>query len=365
MKKMILMSMVVMFLFAVNVQAQFTAATIADIQNGVYTEGTNVEITGIVISPGLDENHIYVQDAQAQRSGIRCYGGNNYDIFDSVNVGDNVTVQAVYSEYYGESELDFSTTGSFTVNSTGNTVWDPIVVTGSVFDYDTEEDTEPAENYESVLVTVYNVTITDDTSPGNSMVDGTDDGGTTTLRFEDEYIDPTEVLTVGNTYNITGVAMYTWYDYKISPRSAADIIDLSEAPKVTSAEFGAPDKILVIFSQGIGEATAETASNYVVNPGSLTPASVELQADASSVILTMSSDLSEGTTYTVTVSNVDNLAGVVVDPANNSGSCSHSLPDVVINEVMYDSISGGQGEMWNGLSFIIQPEAPLMYPVGL
>ena len=89
---------------------QFTATTIANIQNELYSPGTQLEITGIVsaIHPVPVPSYVYVQDAAAVRSGIRCYGGGG--TVTGINMGDEVTVQGVYDDPFGETQLNFSAT---------------------------------------------------------------------------------------------------------------------------------------------------------------------------------------------------------------------------------------------------------------
>ena len=342
MKKIFLLCIVVVCLFEVSVQCQ-TVTSIADIQNGVIASDTVVQITGIVTAQN-DYNHVYVQDAGAVRSGIRCYRSSSSSTgISGFNVGDDVTVVGPYMEYSGESEIDLGTTGSITLNSTDNTVYDPLVITGADFIYNSSSDTNPAEDYEGVLVTINGVEITS-TPDTYGQVDGTDDGGTSIVRFDDDYMYDQlgDYMEVGKTYNITGLARYGYSEYKINPRTVTDIVDLSAAPEVVSVEFGAPNKIVVVFSLAVDETTAETASNYSVSGFSAyTPSSAELESDGITVVLTMASALGETTTYTVEVSNVETIAGVVVDPAHDSGTCSYTIPSVVINEVMYDSLAGG------------------------
>ena len=99
-------------------------------------------------------------------------------------------------------------------------------------------------------------------------------------------------------------------------------------PAVESAEFGAPDVILVVFDTDMDETTANTASNYsVFNLIPITPQSASLQSDKKSVALTMSSDLFSGTSYTVTVTGVKSeIMQLEVDSGNNTAVCSYSLP---------------------------------------
>jgi predicted extracellular nuclease len=94
--------------------AQFTQVTISDLQNGSISENTNVEITGVVSV--ASNNHVYVQESGSTRSGVRCYGGNGST--SGINIGDTVTIQGEYYEYYGETEVDWTVDG-------GSITWIP------------------------------------------------------------------------------------------------------------------------------------------------------------------------------------------------------------------------------------------------
>ena len=163
MKRILLGGLILLLIVGTGLPAfpQFTATTIANIQNELYSPGTQLEITGIVsaIHPVPVPSYVYVQDAAAVRSGIRCYGGGG--TVTGINMGDEVTVQGVYDDPFGETQLNFSATGSIVVNSTGNTLYTPLALTGASFPYDAPSDATPAEDYEGVLVRVASVIITD------------------------------------------------------------------------------------------------------------------------------------------------------------------------------------------------------------
>lgn len=322
--------------------AQYIATSIADIHNGVHAVNATLEITGVVTAVGAG-NHVYIQDAEAIRSGIRCYGGSKVT---GISIGDNVTCQGKYIEYYGETELDFAAEGSITVNSTGNAVYNPLTITGANLPYDTPIDTNPAEDYEGVLVKIFNVTMTLDASGTNryGMWDGTDDGGTTTVRFDDDYFTPLSgAFTLGETYIVTGIARYGHDDYKIVPRTAADIIPLSGdaiAPDLTRATFVDLTTVQAAFSEVMGATGLTTVSNYSIDGGIGNPSLVTVDSGGDSVTLTVPT-LSLNQTYTLTVNNIVDLAGNVIAATGNTATFSTMVPQVTINEIMYDSRTAG------------------------
>jgi len=323
--------------------AQYTATSIADIQNGVHAANATLQITGVVTAVGAG-NHVYIQDAEAIRSGIRCYGGAK---ITGLAIGDNVTCQGKYIEYYGETEMDFAAEGSITVNSTGNALYSPLTVVGANLPFDLAVDTNPAEDYEGVLVKISNVTMTGDaTATGYGMWAGTDDGGTSTVRIDDDYFYPqplSSFFTLGETYTITGIARYGYDDYKIVPRTAADIVSLagdSVAPDLTGATFVDLTTVQAVFSEVMGATGLTAAANYSIDGGIGNPSLVTVGGGGDSVTLTVPT-LSLNQTYTLTVSNVVDLAGNVIAATGNTATFSTMVPQVTINEVMYDSRTSG------------------------
>ncbi|MEO9891022.1 malectin domain-containing carbohydrate-binding protein [Aurantibacter sp.] len=79
-------------------------------------------------------------------------------------------------------------------------------------------------------------------------------------------------------------------------------------PYVYTVESIGSTQVEVSFSEYITEATAEQISNYSIDNG-IAVSAAELQSDNSTVILTVS-QLQADTTYNLTVSNVQNLAGL-------------------------------------------------------
>ena len=80
------------------------------------------------------------------------------------------------------------------------------------------------------------------------------------------------------------------------------------APEITSVSAsGNRNRVLVVFNENMDETTAETSVNYGIDNG-ITVISASLSTDQQTVILE-TSDLSAGTTYTLTVNLVEDQSG--------------------------------------------------------
>jgi len=108
-------------------------------------------------------------------------------------------------------------------------------------------------------------------------------------------------------------------------------------PLVEAAEVTAPGQVTVEFSEYVSQATAELITNYTVNNG-ITVSSAVLQPDNRRVVLGIS-PLTPGTTYELTVNNVENTSGLAIV----SGSYPISTINTVrINTGGLQTIAGGQ-----------------------
>ncbi len=89
-------------------------------------------------------------------------------------------------------------------------------------------------------------------------------------------------------------------------------------PEVTGASISVTTQVNVTFSEALEQSSARTAGNYTITNG-ITVRSAILSADGKIVTLTTSPH-SGGQSYVVTVNNVKDLAGNVVNPnANTAG----------------------------------------------
>ena len=126
----------------------------------------------------------------------------------TVNEGDVVEIEGEVVEYYGLTEVEVTSAEAVTV--TGSAA----ALTATTLD------TPPAdwENYESVLVTLNDVSITGELDTGDEPM--TNWG----IAVEDTFMDV--ALGEGTTFSsVTGILTYNWDTYKIAPRSAADLAE--------------------------------------------------------------------------------------------------------------------------------------------
>jgi len=101
---------------------------------------------------------------------------------------------------------------------------------------------------------------------------------------------------------------------------AAMNLDLIPPRVISQAAYLGAQQLLVRFNEALDPVTSQQAGNYLIsglshNPGVTTAV---LQGNQAEVIITLDSALPVGETGTVTVSNVEDLNGNLVDPAYNS-----------------------------------------------
>ncbi|HYX05793.1 MAG TPA: T9SS type A sorting domain-containing protein, partial [Bacteroidales bacterium] len=211
-------------------EIQFTSADPADSP----LKGSRVITSGIVtadMSQGF-----FIQDSAKAWNGVYVYDyGDN-----AVNIGDSVTFTATVDEYNTLTEL--KNLSSFNLVSGNNTVPTPVEITPGDVD----------EANESVLVKLTDVICTN-TDAGHGMWEVTD--GIDTIYIDDEMFAYNPVK--GGVYNITGICYNSFFEWKVLPRSAADIDTVSlpanEAPVIDNVTItpDAPttaDDVVVTFT---------------------------------------------------------------------------------------------------------------------
>ena len=174
--------------------------------------GTPVTFNGTVIeikhnSTTGAQQGFYVQDAPGAWNGVYVYSSSAV-----VAVGDNVTISGTPKEYNGLTEIDPVT--NVTVVSQGNTLPASAEITTQ---------TACTEAYESVLVTVKNVTCASG-SAGSFVVN---DGSGDLTAYKSLF--PAFDLTIGSHYDLTGIM--TWFStaslYELYPRNANDVVPVT------------------------------------------------------------------------------------------------------------------------------------------
>ena len=178
-------------------------------------EGSLVTITDAYVT-AVNNNTFWIQDDSLDPwSGIAVYFGNEGD--PGVEVGNRVTVAAVYEENFNHSEL---TDPEVTVDDNGTTLpFGPI-------DADPADlaDGATAEPFESMLVSIGPVTITDPNPDGGNDYDEFEVTGG--LRINDG-IDPdldNNCPVDSDFSSIVGIHFENFGSYRVNPRDPADVM---------------------------------------------------------------------------------------------------------------------------------------------
>lgn len=199
--------------------------SIYDIRQGTVDEGTYVKLEDVIASSGLTwsdtaEASFFVQEADGGPfSGIQVFVSDIAGL--TVEPGDQLTVVGGYEDFFDTSQIEIADASGVTKLGSGPApapalIADPATIaTGGA----------AAEEYESVLVQVENVTVT------NENPDAPEDYGvfvvTGELRVDDVFIalsDWTKPLLGDAFTSITGVLVYGFETTTLAPRDGADLV---------------------------------------------------------------------------------------------------------------------------------------------
>jgi hypothetical protein len=184
--------------------------------NNLY--GQYVAITGTVVGRyerSTMRNTFFLQDADSLWSGIHIHAS-----FDTVRIGDNVTISGMPTEFEGETE--FATIFAQVNNSSGNPLPSSKVITCA--DLSTDSCQVTAEPYEGMYIQINNVTIT--SGAPNSDFWANDGSGDSCIVTNDVYYQgPSQpYIAIGGAYSfIRGIGRYIHGGYALAPRIAADV----------------------------------------------------------------------------------------------------------------------------------------------
>ena len=196
-------------------------SSIVAIRNPEHPEhpnpGESVLLSGVVTGIKVDYGFFLQDPNENEYAGILIYGNNS-----GLNIGDEVTLEGIYEEYYGMSEIkDFSI-----ISQQESTPIEPVDVSAC----DVATDGAAAEKYEGMLLNItdsngsstIDVTISNvepDEDYGEFQVEGclrVDDGLCTTCW--------TDYPEVGTVYNqLIGILNYTYSNHKLQPRQPSDM----------------------------------------------------------------------------------------------------------------------------------------------
>lgn len=173
----------------------------ADISGDSPLNGQSVITGGIVTAIGAGGYFIQNSNSLGPWNGVFVFNNTN-----NPTIGDSVVFSASVVEYFNMTQL--TGVSSFTIVSSGNSVSAANISTADV----------NTEGYEGVLVRVYNASCVDGNSGFGQFIvnDGSGDALISPTIFEYDGI-------TGVVYHITGVVFYNFEEFKIMPRSAADV----------------------------------------------------------------------------------------------------------------------------------------------
>jgi hypothetical protein len=189
--------------------------SVTDLRTGEIATGSEVTLSDLVVTTGvgLAGHGFFAQDPDAvNNGGIMVYC--TAPIGGAVFMGDLISVTGTYQEYYGQSQILIADASA--ISKGGSAALPPPIVL-LIADLVSDSAAEP---YESMLVR------TGDASPTATATDA----GTGIWSLEglvvDKYLYATSPLPLVDDVivNVTGVLYYANSDFKLEPRSAADVV---------------------------------------------------------------------------------------------------------------------------------------------
>jgi len=138
-------------------------------------------------------------------------------------------------------------------------------------------------------------------------------------------------------YTSTRSDKFYFDDFSVTGTAFVD----NETPTIESLNVISNTQVDVQFSEPVSQSTAENTANYTADNGLGNPSVATIDgSDASLVHLTFGTNFASGTTYLLTVSNVQDLSGntivTITEPFVYVILSPASFRDVVINEFMCD-----------------------------
>jgi len=296
-----------------------TITAIADIQASPASfEGQTVTVIGQVFIPvgargGTPSG--YLQDGSGR--GMNLFGG---DIQAAVNDRGNVAkVTGAVTQFFTTTEVE---------NYTATLMADGLPPLGAKVLTVAQANSSDWEGTFIEVTSTLSQIVTSGVGTGSVNFVGSDGGADITYRRQGDTlpIDPND-FQVGDEVTGRGAGGAFQSTFQILLGSADDFFkgsgqgDTTPPALVTASGEGGETRVSVVFSEPVAEGGG-TPSNYSVAPSADPTASIavtSVSVGGSSVTLNLATALEGGTSYTVTVSNVQDTAGNVI-PAGSSVS---------------------------------------------
>ena len=298
--------------------ASSAATPIADIQADPDSwEGQVVTVEGVVYIPSDYRGTVvsgFIQDESGR--GINLFG-TGMDVAALQTVGNRVRVTGTVTSYFTTVEIQDPT--EVTLISSGNPRPTPVQLgTGAA----------ASSQWEGTFIEVSGPILSQaEAGPGiNYTID--DGSGPIQVRVVDTLGAPS--FSNGTTITARGAGAQYQSDYQVLVGLASDVFEGNGGdttpPQVISASGSNETSIVVNFNEALDPTTAQVSANYEVYESSAPSNTLTVTAASltgSRVTLTLASAMNEGTSYTVTVSNVEDLAGNVI-AGNNTATFTYT-----------------------------------------
>lgn len=315
-----------------------TITSIADIHANLGAlAGTVVQIQGQVYCPGDYKQDgsvsAYVQDASGR--GINIFGTDFSTGFADLNsTGNIVKISGTVTTFFTTVELV-----SYEVElvSSGNPALTPAVQASTA--------AAAGAGNEGTYIQATGVVSQIDAGVGGATNYTINDcSGAVVVRVDDDLLG-VPVINVGDEITASGAGSSFSGQGQILVCSGAEITnngfvgDLCP-PNLLSASLTAATQVTLVFDESIDPVTGNNTANYSVfetaTPGNtIAVSAASVQATDTEVILTLASAPSSGTSYTVQVQDVEDLAGNGISPAQSVSLFDPNAPEaIVITEVM-------------------------------
>ncbi len=317
---------------SINFTVNSAGPTITSIHDIQYTNSTtgdspykdqNVTTLGLVVGKAGDK--FWLQDGQGAWNGLYIY----YTSTPSPALGDSVYVSGKIVEYNGLTEMN--PISNITNINSNNIIQTPSSVpTGNI----------GTEMYEGVLVKATGVCTNADAGYGMWEIND----GSGVILLDDVMFAYTPIL--GHSYTVIGLVDYSFTEWKILPRFAADIVDngASTEPMIT---ISSPSNGSTVYSSNVD--IAFNVSNFVLN----TDGKVKCTYGDTETIVTQSPINITGLTngnYTVNLELV-NMSNAPLSPAVKASvnfTINLSGPSLTnIYDIQYTSNSNGNSPLNN------------------
>lgn len=286
-------------------------ATIQEIQETVDPDGDSPFVDQTVITTGIvtaayDEG-FWIQDGTGAWSGVFVREDE-----PTAAVGDEVTVTGLVQENFGLTRINNLT--ELVVETSGNALPAAEVLTTGI---------AGTEEFEGVLIQALAATCTDNNLGFGEwlITDGSGD-----YRVDDALYDADPQLLVG--YDVTGVAHFSFSNFKLFPRDAADVVVNADASElglafeaaaigegetsgtiIIEVEIINPDDVETTVEVTVTGGTAVNGTNYnFTDPAVLTFAASDATAQTFEVEILDDLDPNEDRTVIFTLQNATNGA---------------------------------------------------------